>query len=47
MNNEAANINYCSGGREHVRALRLANGAGDSPRDDRTIFVSPGNGGIA
>ena len=36
-----------SGGREHAWALRLANGAGDSPRDDRTIFVSPGNGGIA
>ena len=36
-----------SGGREHAWAMRLANGAADSKRSDREIFVCPGNGGIA
>ena len=36
-----------SGGREHAWALRLAHGAENSPRDDRTVVFCPGNGGIA
>ena len=34
-----------SGGREHACTC-LAHGE-SSPRDDRTVFVCPGNGGIA
>ena len=36
-----------SGGREHAWALRLANGSGHLPANDRKVFVSPGNAGMA
>jgi len=36
-----------SGGREHALAWRLLVGGGRTPRDDREVFLSPGNPGAA